>query len=208
MRWGKPAPIRRPPGFIEPCLPTLRQKPPVGDGWLHEIKHDGYRLIVRKADDKVRVYTRRGNDWTDRFPQIVDAVLALKPRSIVLDGEAVVCGEGGVSDFNRLRVHGANDEAFLYAFDLLELDGEDCRREQLVDRKGTLERLLRKARAGIRYSEHLTSDGAAIFASACKMGLEGIVSKRRDSRYQSGRSRDWIKVKNPESPAMLRLQEE
>jgi ATP-dependent DNA ligase len=189
-------------------LPTLRHKPPVGDGWLHEIKHDGYRLIVRKADDKVRVYTRRGYDWTDRFPQIVDAVLALRPRSIVLDGEAVVCGESGVSDFNRLRVHGANDEAFLYAFDLLELDGEDCRRNQLEHRKASLERLLRKARPGIRYSEHLISEAAAMFAFACKMRLEGIVSKRRGSLYQSGRSSDWIKVKNPESPAMLRLKEE
>jgi ATP-dependent DNA ligase len=130
-------------------------------------------------------------------------MLALKPRSIVVDGEAVVCGENGVSDFDRLRAHGSNAEAFLYAFDLLELDGEDCRR-----RKANLERLLRKARPGIRYSEHLTSEAAAMFAFACKMGLEGIVSKRRDSRYQSGRSRDWIKVKNPESPAMLRLQEE
>src|SRR5205823_13368569 len=99
MKWGKPAPIRRTPGFIEPCLPTLRHKPPEGEGWLHEIKHDGYRLIVRKADGKARIYTRRGYDWTHRFPRIVEAVLALKPSSIVLDGEAVVCSENGISDF-------------------------------------------------------------------------------------------------------------
>jgi bifunctional non-homologous end joining protein LigD len=208
MRWGKPAPIRRPPGFIEPCLPTLWQKPPEGDGWLHEIKHDGYRVIVRKADGSVRIFTRRGYDLADRFPRILDAVLALEPSSIVVDGEAVVCGEDGVSDFARLRVRAVNDEAFLYAFDVLELDGKDCRPEQLEHRKTELERILRKATPGIRYTEHLTSDAPAMFASACKMGLEGIVSKRRDSRYQSGRSNDWIKVKNPESPAMRRLQEE
>jgi ATP-dependent DNA ligase len=206
MKWGKPGPIRRPPGFIEPCLPTLWHKPPSGDGWVHEIKHDGYRLIVRKAGDQVRIFTRRGNDWSERFPRIVEAVKALKPESIVIDGEAVVCGPDGISNFELLSVHGSNDDAFLYAFDLLELDGEDRRRDPLEERKASLAELLRKAKPSLQYSEHLEQDAATMFEHACQMGLEGIVSKRRNSRYQSGRCRDWIKVKNPDSPAMKRLE--
>ena len=165
---------------------------------MHEIKHDGFRVMARKAE-RVRLYSRPGNDLTRRFPLIVDAVARLRCRSIVLDGEAVVCGDGGVSDFDRLRQSWQHDRAFLYAFDLIELDGEDLRREPLVTRKATLASILRRTSAGVRLNEHIeAADGATVFAHACKLGLEGIVSKRATSRYRSGRCLSWVKVKNPE----------
>jgi bifunctional non-homologous end joining protein LigD len=127
-------------------------------------------------------------------------------RSIVIDGEAVWCGKDGKSDFGKLH-SGAHDAAvFLYGFDLIELDGKDLRPAPLEQRKWKLEKLLAHS-DGIRFSEHLDGDGAIIFAHACKLGLEGIVSKRRDLPYRSGRVRSWIKVKNPASPAMLRIVE-
>ena len=101
MRWSKPAPVR--PGCFEPCLPTPSKVVPQGPMWVHEIKHDGYRLIVRRTEDRVRLLTRRGYDWTDRFPRVVDALKRLKVSSITLDGEAVVCGQDGVSDFNAAQ---------------------------------------------------------------------------------------------------------
>jgi ATP-dependent DNA ligase len=208
MKWGKPGPIRRPSGFIEPCIPTRADAPPAGPEWIHEIKHDGYRLIAKRSDRRVRLFTRRGYDWTDRFPGIADAVLKLRFKSITLDGEAVVTNKDGIADFEMLRWGVSNESVFLFAFDLLELDGEDLRSEPVIRRKMRLSRLLQKAADGIRYVDHLNSDADLMFEHVCKMGLEGIVSKRRDSRYQSGRSRDWIKAKNPNSPAMLRLQEE
>jgi bifunctional non-homologous end joining protein LigD len=138
----------------------------------------------------------------------VAAVSGLRVSSIVLDGEAVVCGPDGIADFARLHAKQVNPDAVLYAFDLLELDGTDYRQEPLEKRKAKLGRLLAKERPGIAYTGHLDSEAELMFEHACKLGLEGIVSKRRDSRYRSGRSKDWIKVKNPDSPAMLRLQEE
>jgi bifunctional non-homologous end joining protein LigD len=127
-------------------------------------------------------------------------------RSIVIDGEAVVSGKDGKSDFDQLH-SGAHDAAvFLFAFDLIELDGEDLRPAPLEQRKGKLEKLLARSN-GIQFTEHLAGDGATIFAHACKLGLEGIVSKRRDLPYRSGRCKAWIKVKNPASPAVLRIQD-
>jgi bifunctional non-homologous end joining protein LigD len=153
-------------------------------------------------DDRVRLYTRRGFNWADRYPRIVEALRSLRVRSIVIDGEAVICGTDGKSDFDRLH-SGANDASvFLYAFDLIEPNGEDLRPAPLELRKSKLEKLLAHS-DGIRFSEHLDGD-----AHACKLGLEGIVSKRRDLPYRSGRVRSWIKVKNPASPAMLRIVEE
>jgi bifunctional non-homologous end joining protein LigD len=207
MDWGKPSKIRRSPGFIEPCIPTLAQAPPAGDGWLLEIKHDGYRLVIRRAAKRVRVYTRRGYDWTERFPRIVEAVAGLRSDSIVLDGEAAVCGPDGVADFALLHAKQVNPHAILFAFDLLEIDGADLRAEPLERRKARLARLLAQGRPGIAYTDHLDSEAELMFEHACRLGLEGIVSKRRNSRYRSGRSKDWIKVKNPDSPAMLRLWE-
>ncbi len=195
-----------PPGFIAPCLPIASDKCKSGPAWVHEIKHDGYRLIARRTDDRVRLYSRRGFNWADRYPRIVEALRSLRVHSITIDGEAVVCGTDGKSDFDRLH-SGAHDAAvILYAFDLIELNGEDLRPAPLEARKGKLEKLLARG-DGIRFSEHLDGDGATIFAHAYKLGLEGIVSKRWDLPYRSGRCKVWVKVKNPASPAVLRIQD-
>jgi bifunctional non-homologous end joining protein LigD len=196
-----------PAGFIEPCIPILAAKPPHGAGWVHEIKHDGYRLIVRREGARVRLFTRRGYDWTKRLPVIAAASLALRARSFTLDGEAVVAGPGGIAAFDELHSRRRLGEAFLWAFDLLELNGADLRPLPFSKRKARLVRLLARARGGIALNDHIEADGAAVFTQACRMGLEGIVSKRLDAPYRSGRSGDWIKTKNPDSPAMQRARE-
>jgi ATP-dependent DNA ligase len=130
-------------------------------------------------------------------------------RSSIIDGEAVWCGKDGRSDFEKLHSRGYDDDVFLYTFDLIELNGDDLRRDPLTVRKATLASLLTRAAPGLRLNEHLDhEDGALVFAHACKLGLEGIVSKRRNSRYRSGRSPDWIKSKNPSAPAVRREAEE
>jgi bifunctional non-homologous end joining protein LigD len=207
VSWRTPAPRRRSPGYIEPCIPTRSSKPPKGPQWVHEIKHDGYRLIVCKQDGRVRLFTRRGYDWTDRYPLIREAAAALRARSVTIDGEAVYCDQTGMAIFENLHSRAHDDRVFLYAFDLLELDGVDYRPQELCARKIRLERLLAKVRGGIAFNEHLAGDGAMIFKHACKLGFEGIVSKHREWPYRSGRSKSWIKVKNPASPAMLRLED-
>jgi len=195
--------------FIAPCLPIKAPRPPTGALWVHEIKHDGFRIIARKDGRRVRLYSRVGNDLTDRFPLIVEALGGLRSRSVTLDGEAVACDDNGMSNFDRLRHRRDDGAVFLYAFDLIELNGDDLRREPLEVRKATLTSLLIKARRpGIRLNEHIEADGPTVFAHACKMGLEGIVSKRKDSSYRSGRSRDWLKSKNPASAAVMREAEE
>jgi bifunctional non-homologous end joining protein LigD len=203
-----PAAARRPPDFIEPCIPTLASRPPVGPQWLHEIKHDGYRLIARKQGDRVRLFTRRGYDWTDRYPLIAKAVAALKATSVTIDGEAVCCDANGLSVFEELHSRRSDDRALLYAFDLLELDGDDFRPQPLDERKARLEQLLAAARAGIQYNKHVEGDGQVVFEHACRMGLEGIASKHRDHPYRSGRSKSWLKVKNPAAPGVKRFQTE
>jgi bifunctional non-homologous end joining protein LigD len=198
-----------PAGFIEPCLSTLGRTVPDGPQWVYEIKHDGYRFICRRAGARVRVFSRRGRDWSDRVPAIVEAMRALPVASATLDGECVVVDDRGVTDFDRLRstlARKGSREAFLYAFDLLELDGTDLRPRPWETRRRTLAELLRQSAPGMRLSEHLDgTDGATIFGHACRMGLEGIVAKRRDRPYRSGRCADWIKVRNPEAPAALRV---
>ena len=197
-----------PLGFVPPCLPTKAPHPPTGELWLHEIKHDGFRVIARKDGGHIRLYSRAGNDLTDRFPLIVEALGRLRSRSVILDGEAVACDDNGMSNFDRLR-HRHHDEAvFLYVFDLIELNGDDLRREPLEVRKATLASVLAKAGAGLRLNEHIEADGPTVFAHACRMGLEGIVSKRKNSSYRSGPSRDWLKSKNPECAAVRREAEE
>jgi bifunctional non-homologous end joining protein LigD len=195
-------------GYIPPCIPIRAAKPPVGPDWVHEVKHDGYRLQVRRTGSLVRLFTRRGYDWTARYPAIVGTASLLRARSFTLDGKAVVCGPDGVAIFDALHHHGTVSEAMLYAFDLLELDGEDIRDQPLGDRKKRLARLLGKRQIGIVLSQHTDEDGAAIFQQARKMGLEGIVSKRLSAPYRSGPSKDWIKVKNPDNPAMVRHRED
>jgi bifunctional non-homologous end joining protein LigD len=195
----------RPDGFIDRA--SLAAKPPAGPDWVHEIKHDGYRLIVRRDGPAVRLFTRRGYDWTDRYPAIANAAAKLKARSFTLDGEAVVCGAYGVALFDALHRRGRVSDAILQAFDLLELDGVDYRPLPLRQRKDRLARLLARAQVGIALNEHTDARGELVFRQACAMGLEGIVSKRLTAPYKSGPSRDWIKVKNPDSPAMIRARE-
>jgi bifunctional non-homologous end joining protein LigD len=197
-----------PAGFIAPCLPTKADKLPSGGEWLHEIKHDGFRVIARKNGAQVRLYSRPGNDLTHRFPLIVETLARLRWRSCIIDGEAVACDNNGVTSFNRVRYRRYDESIFLYAFDLIELNGDDLRRDPLGGRKATLEMILAKAGAGIQFNEHMEGDGGTVFRHACKLGLEGIVSKRKDSAYRSGRSPDWLKMKNADAPAVKREAEE
>ena len=195
--------------FIEPCLPSPADRPPSGSNWIHEIKHDGYRLMARRDPVGIRLITRRGNDWTIRFPLVVEAVNHLTVRSCLIDGEVVCCDERGLAAFHILRRRRNEPDAFLYAFDLLELDGTDLRREPIEVRKATLASILRKSRHGVRLNEHLEHDcGLTVFQHACQLGCEGIVSKRLGSHYRSGRSPDWLKFKNPAAPAVRREGEE
>src|SRR5246127_5615546 len=193
-----------PAGFIAPCLPTKTTQLPSGSQWLHEIKHDGFRIIARKSNGRVRLYSRPGNDLSRRFPLIVETLARLRSRSCIVDGEAVACDDNGVASFDLVRHHRANDSVFLYAFDLIELNDDDLRRDPLQVRKATLASVLTKAAPGIRLNDHIEADGPTVFAHACKMGLEGIVSKRKDSPYRSGRSPDWLKSKNPACEAVKR----
>jgi bifunctional non-homologous end joining protein LigD len=197
-----------PAGFIAPCLPTKAPTPPSGELWLHEIKHDGFRVVARKDGDRVRLYSRSGNDLTYRFPLIVEALARLRSRSCIIDGEAVACDDNGLPSFNRIRYRRHDASVFLFAFDLIELNGDDLRRDPLEVRKATLSSVVVKAGAGIRFNGHIEADGPTVVAHACKMGLEGIVSKRKDSPYRSGRSRDWLKMKNPACAAVKREAEE
>ena len=202
-------PRRSPVGFIEPCLPSIAIRPPKGPGWIHEIKHDGYRLMAQRHGIGGRLFTRNGNDWSGRYPAVLEAIRALKVRSCLIDGEIAVCDESGLAAFQRLR-HGSRikPEAVLFAFDLLELDGEDLRAMPIGVRKQKLAKLVRNAGAGLHLSEHQHGDGAEIFEHACMLGCEGIVSKRVGPRYASGRTDNWIKVKNPAAPAVKREAEE
>ena len=167
-------------------------------------QHDGYRLIVRGRAIKC-VFTRRGY-WIDRCP-LTARLWPRREHAVVIDGEAVICDEAGVANFEKLHGRAHDDRAFLYAFDLLEVGGLDCRPQPLHVRKTRLERLLRKGPPGIQYNEHLTGDGATIFEHACKLGFEGIVSKHSDHPYRSGPSKTWLKVKNPTAPGVLRFED-
>ena len=189
-------------GFISPQLATLVDAPPLGDEWLHEVKFDGYRMECIKENDRVRLLSRRGKDWTARFPAIAEAARRLKPRRVILDGEAVALLEDGRSSFRTLQqvLHADPPGATVYyAFDLLRLEGKDLRGLPLEERKARLARLLgasrRRAAGALRYSEHTAGKVEAALAKACRAGLEGLVVKRRDLPYESGRSRSWLKVK-------------
>jgi bifunctional non-homologous end joining protein LigD len=195
-------------GFVWPCLPVSAPKPPSGKDWLHEVKHDGFRVIARKTGKRVKLYSRPGNDLTFRFPLIVEAMAKLRSRSCIVDGEAVACGADGLSSFDRLRYRQHDETVFMWAFDLIELDGDDLRLNPLDRRKAALAKILARAAPGLRLNEHIEEEGPLVFHHACKLGLEGIVSKRKDSRYRSGRSPHWIKSKNPLSPAVRREAEE
>jgi bifunctional non-homologous end joining protein LigD len=193
-----------PAGFIEPCLPTASKRPPSGAGWLHEIKHDGFRVIARKNGGRVRLYSRPGNDLTRRFPRIVEAVARLRARTCIIDGEAVVCGPDGIARFDLIR-HWQNDErVLLRAFDLIELNGDDLRREPLINRKTMLARVIAKSGAGLELSDHLElDDGDFVFQHACKLGLEGIVSKRKGSPYGGGSRGVWCASSRSSNPHFI-----
>jgi bifunctional non-homologous end joining protein LigD len=137
-----PRPLTLPTGFIPPCLPIAAPGAPSGNQWLHEIKHDGIRVIARKQGNRVKLYSRPGNDLTQRFPLIVEALAHLRSRSCILDGEAVACGDEGIAVFELIRRWRNGGSAFMYAFDLIELNGDDLRRESLEGRKRAPERLL------------------------------------------------------------------
>jgi ATP-dependent DNA ligase len=196
-------------GLIEPCLPSPAKAPPSGPDWLHEIKHDGFRILARRDAKGVRLITRNGNDFTNRFLLVVASVMALPVRSCLIDGEVIVTDEVGLAVFELIRSFRHDHAAVLCAFDLLELDGEDLRRLPIEMRKaGLTQLLLRKPSPGIALNEHYVGHGEIVFEQACKLGCEGIVSKRIGSLYRSGRSKHWLKVKNPAAPAVRREAEE
>jgi bifunctional non-homologous end joining protein LigD len=171
---------------------------PSGRHWLHEIKHDGIRIIARNDGSRVTLYGRSGDDLTGRYPLIAETMAGLPPCTI--DGEAIACDEHGMPSFELLQRRLRDERVFLYAFDLIEIDGVDLRRDELARRKLDLSRLLVGAGPGVLANEWADSsdcDGPAVFAHACALGFEGVVWKRKDSRYMSGRSPYWLVMENP-----------
>jgi len=210
MRWKNTGPRKRqfraPAAFIDPCIPTKVDKPPEGDRWAHEIKHDGFRLQIHAGGNgTAELYTRTGATCTDRYPAIAEAARKLK-RAAIIDAEAVIIGPDGITDFKAMESRQRDDEAFAYVFDLMVLDGEDLRQRPWLERRELLRKILRKTSA-IHFNDHHLGQGPEIYEQACRMGLEGIVSKLIDAPYRSGRSRAWLKVKNPDAPGVLRFKE-
>jgi bifunctional non-homologous end joining protein LigD len=186
------------PGGIEPQLATLAAEAPRGDAWLHEIKYDGYRVLCEIRDGEARLITRHGKDWTGRFTPVAREAAILPVREAVLDGEVVVLEADGRSSFQALQnaLSGNRREDLVYfAFDLLYVDGWDLRRAPLQARKEALAELLAGRQGAVRFGDHVAGGGEEFYRHACKLGLEGIVSKRADLPYRSGRSKDWLEVK-------------
>jgi bifunctional non-homologous end joining protein LigD len=196
------------PAFIEPELATLNDTAPGGGDWIHEIKFDGYRLQARIDGTKIQLLTRKGLDWTDSFRAVADALKRLKLDSALIDGEVVVEQETGVSSFTGLQEAlkaGRSDQMIFYVFDLLYLGGYDLTKAALIHRKTLLAGCLDDVPAGgsIRYSEHIEGNGKAMLQNACRLGLEGIISKRKDQPYRSGRAKDWFKTKCTERQELI-----
>jgi len=181
------------PGFIEPALASSIEKVPNGERWIHEIKFDGYRVQLHLVNDDIRVFTRRGNDWTKRLKKIAGDAYLINAGSAIIDGEVVVPAAGGGTDFSVLQneLKGKSTKIVMVAFDLLYLNGYDLRKLPLTERKAHLKKLI--AKTAIQFSESFELDGREMYQHACKVGLEGVVSKVRDSRYVSGRGNDWVK---------------
>jgi bifunctional non-homologous end joining protein LigD len=180
----------------EAQLATLVEAPPEGDDWLHEQKFDGYRIGLRIDGRTIELWSRRGQEWTAAFPSIVAAAAALGSRAALLDGEVAAVLPTGVTSFQALQNRRPGAALTYFAFDVLHLDGVDLRPRPLEERKEALRLLLERAgTSALRYSDHVVGDGAAFFAKACGLGLEGIVSKRRSARYRGGRNVDWQKTK-------------
>jgi bifunctional non-homologous end joining protein LigD len=201
----RPRDITLPAGFISPSLPMTAFAAPSGELWLHEIKLDGLRVIARNDGQRVRLYSRSGEDLSERYPLIVEAMARLPYCTI--DGEAVACDENGIASFDLLQSGQRDDQVVFCAFDLIEQAGRDRRRDPLARRKADLDALVANAGRGvlaITWVDGGERDGPALFQQACSLGHEGIVSKRKDSRYMSGRSPYWLKVSNPASDAARR----
>jgi bifunctional non-homologous end joining protein LigD len=183
--------------FVAPQLATLASRPPEGPDWLHEIKFDGYRAVIAVAGRAARIYSRSGQDWTGRYGALGPALARLRARDALLDGEIVVPDDEGFSRFSLLQraLKDGDADFLLMAFDLLRLDGKDLRPLPLLERKRRLRALLEGLSDDVRYCDHEVGQGGRIFAEACRLGLEGIVSKRIDLPYVSGRTRTWIKTK-------------
>jgi bifunctional non-homologous end joining protein LigD len=193
-------------GFILPCRPTVAARPPSGAGWVHELKHDGYRLQIHIRDGRVKLYTMNGADWSKRYPRIVEEAARLKGHAII-DAEVVCLDRKGVAEFDLLHKRSNDGAALALGFDLLALNGNDLRKRPLIERKAVLSKLLIRSKGGIQYVEHADGHGERMFAAVCRLGLEGIVSKRSSAAYRSGPTRTWIKVKNPDAPAATRAQD-
>jgi bifunctional non-homologous end joining protein LigD len=181
------------PGFIEPALATSIEKVPSGDRWIHEIKFDGYRVQVHLANETAKIFTRRGHDWTHRFKKVAHDAWRIKASSAVLDGEIVVPAADGTTDFSVLQneLKGKSTSIVLVAFDLLYLNSRDIRKLPLFQRKAELKKILTDT--DVQFSESFELDGREMFAHACKVGLEGVVSKVRNGPYPTGRTNDWVK---------------
>ena len=203
LRSSRGRPLNAPAAFIHPCQPIVVKQPPSGPGWAHELKHDGYRLQIHIRDGRVRLYTINGADWSKRYPLIVRDAARIG-GSAIIDAEVVWLDSEGMAVFDALHSRVNDTKASACAFDLLMLNGEDLRRKPYVERKATLQKLLRHGR-GIQYVEHAEGHGDKLFAAACKLGLEGIVSKKLDAPYKSGPSKAWLKIKNPKAPAATRV---
>jgi bifunctional non-homologous end joining protein LigD len=181
------------PRIIEPGLATSIERTPSGSRWIHEIKFDGYRVQLHIANEGVKVFTRNGHDWTKRFKKIADDAFLVGASSAIIDGEVVAPAADGTTDFSVLQnqLRGKSDKIVMVAFDLLYLNGYDLRKLPLVERKALLKKLIVKT--AIQFSESFEVDGPEMFKHACGIGMEGVVSKVRDSRYTSGRGNDWVK---------------
>ncbi|RWY68800.1 non-homologous end-joining DNA ligase [Rhizobium sp. WSM1325] len=199
------------PDRVDPCLALLKPKPPKGPQWAFEVKWDGYRLSVHVEPTGIRILTRGGHDWTDRFPAIKQAAMWLPVGTAILDGEAVVLDEQGRPDFGLLQQSlggrggkKMSSDAIFMAFDLLYFDGHDLRQSELDVRRHLLEDLVPAGEQGdIRLSEEIEADGDRLLENACEHGLEGIIAKRRDAPYRSGRLGDWLKVKCVQSDSFV-----
>ena len=186
------------PDFVAPSLALRLDDAPSGEAWLHEVKFDGYRLEARIENGKVTLLTRNRLEWTNRFAAVAKALATLGVETALLDGEVVVEDADGGTTFSDLVADlkaGRSDRMVYYAFDLLHLNGVDLRGAALVDRKAVLAQVLKRRRDGkVRFSEHVAGEGELVMDKACELGLEGIISKRADKPYRSGRSGDWIKT--------------
>lgn len=182
--------------FIPPLMPTLVERPPEGDNWIHEVKFDGYRSQLVIDDDGIRIYTRNGHDWTAKYRDLVKEAASLGAESVIVDGEIIVINDAGLSDFGELRkaITRRQHDLYFVAFDLLHVNGRDLRDMALEERRDILAGMIDPG-GRIQFSEPLPGTAMAIFHLVERAGLEGMVSKRRDSKYRSGPSTNWLKAK-------------